>query len=216
MKNTYRALILAIYAATIPCVLGSAAKCFRSGRRRREIASQGVGAKRTRRALLLRIASPSIALLPDAAAPLTSAAPIRPAKQLHILVGRSLFINTASRLRRVYVSNPAVINSFTSSPSQIVVTAKSPGMSSLILWDEAGQSQTYTVSSDIEVESLQRSIQQAFPKDDIKVEAQQDRVSLSGTVSSDASSDAAGKLAGLYTKDVVNALLVKPSCISGR
>ena len=28
---------------------------------------------------------------------------------LHLLLGRSLFINTADRMRRVYVSNPAVL-----------------------------------------------------------------------------------------------------------
>src|SRR5580704_14496367 len=77
-------------------------------------------------------------------------------QSLHILVGQSIFIETPSRLKRVYVSNPAVVDSFTSSPSQIVVTAKVPGVSSLILWDETGQSQTYLVSSDMDVASLQK------------------------------------------------------------
>jgi pilus assembly protein CpaC len=130
-------------------------------------------------------------------------------QQMHVLVGRSLFINTLTRLKRVYVSNPAVIDSFTSNPSQIVVTAKSPGVSSLILWDESGQSQTYNVSSDIDVASLRDSIRVSLPNDVITVEAQQDRVSLSGLVTSDASAQAATKLAALYTKNVVNALLIK-------
>jgi pilus assembly protein CpaC len=89
-----------------------------------------------------------------------------------------------------------------------VVTAKTPGVSSLILWDEAGQSQTYLVSSDLDIASLQREIHEALPNDNIKVEAQQDRVSLSGTVSSDASDETAVKLAGLYAKNVVNSVVV--------
>ncbi len=72
-------------------------------------------------------------------------------QSLHVLVGRSIFIKTPSRLKRVYVSNPLVVDSFTSSPTQIVVTAKTAGVSSLILWDEAGQSKTYLVSSDLDV-----------------------------------------------------------------
>ncbi len=116
-------------------------------------------------------------------------------------MGRSIFINTLSRLKRVYVSDPLVVDSFTSSPTQIVVTAKAPGVSSLILWDEAGQSADLLVSSDLDVASLQKEIHEALPNDNIKVEAQQDRISLSGTVLSDASAEAAVKLAGLYTKN---------------
>jgi pilus assembly protein CpaC len=149
-----------------------------------------------------------IATLPDSATALTSST--EPASlPLHVLVGRSIFITTPSRLKRVYVGNPVVVDSFTSSPSQIVVTAKAPGVSSLILWDEAGQSQTYLVSSDMDVASLQKEILQALPNDNIQVEAHQDRISLSGTVLSDASSDTAAKLAGLYGKNVVNSMVVR-------
>ena len=85
-----------------------------------------------------------VATLPDVTTALSSST--RSASQsLHVLVGRSIFIKSTSRLKRVYVSNPLAVNSFTSSPTQIVVTAKQPGVSSLILWDEAGQSATYVV-----------------------------------------------------------------------
>ncbi len=141
-----------------------------------------------------------VATLPDATTALSSSA--RSASQsLHVLVGRSIFIKSMSRLKRVYVSNPLAVDSFTSSPTQIVVTAKTPGVSSLILWDEAGQSATYVVFSDLDVASLQKEIREALPNDNIKVEAQQDRVSLSGTVLSDASAEAAAKLAALYAKE---------------
>src|ERR1035438_4339068 len=46
---------------------------------------------------------------------------------LHLIVGRSLFVDTKERLRRVYVSNPAVLDSVTASPSQLVITAKAAG-----------------------------------------------------------------------------------------
>jgi pilus assembly protein CpaC len=146
--------------------------------------------------------------LPDATATLASSAEFA-SQSLHVLVGRSIFIKTSSRLKRVYVGNPLVVDSFTSSPSQIVVTAKTAGVSSLILWDEAGESTTYLVSSDLDVRNLEKEIQEALPNDNIKVEAQQDRISLSGIVLSDASSGAAAKLAGLYAKDVVNSLVVR-------
>jgi pilus assembly protein CpaC len=149
-----------------------------------------------------------LAALPDATTTLSSST--RSASQLvHLLVGRSIFIKSVTRLKRVYVSNPLAVDSLTSSPTQIVVTAKAPGVSSLILWDEAGQSVTYLVFSDLDVTTLQREIREALPYDNIKVEAEQDRVSLSGTVMSDASSEAAVKLAALYAKNVVNSVVVR-------
>jgi pilus assembly protein CpaC len=135
-------------------------------------------------------------------------------RPLHVVVGRSVFIRTPSRLKRVYVSDPAVVGTFTSSPSQIVLTAKAPGVSSLILWDETGKSQTYLVSSDLDVASLQQQIHQALPNQDIKVEGELERISLFGTALSDASSDEAAKLAGLYAKTVVNSLVVRPPHVS--
>jgi pilus assembly protein CpaC len=129
---------------------------------------------------------------------------------LHVLVGRSVFVKTVTRLKRVYVSNPLAISSFTSSPTQIVITANEPGISSLILWDELGQSASYVVFADLDVASLAREIHQALPSEDIRVESQMDRVSLSGTVMNDAALEQAGKLAALYAKVVVNSVVVRP------
>lgn len=149
-----------------------------------------------------------LAALPDATTRLSSST--RSESQLvHLLVGRSIFIKSTTRLKRVYVSNPLAVDSLTSSPTQIVVTAKAPGVSSLILWDEGGQSASYLVFSDLDVADLQREIREALPYDDIKVEAAEDRVSLSGTVISEASSEAAVKLAALYAKSVVNSVVVR-------
>ncbi|HTZ58263.1 MAG TPA: type II and III secretion system protein family protein [Acidobacteriaceae bacterium] len=149
-----------------------------------------------------------IAKLPDPTAELASSM-TSPSQSLHVWVGQSIFISTVSRLKRVYVSDPQVVDSFTSSPRQIVVTAKMPGVSSVILWDEAGNSATYWVSSDLNVVSLQKEIHQALPSDNISVEAHQDRISLSGTVWSEASAEVAVKLAGLYAKNVVNSVTVR-------
>lgn len=127
---------------------------------------------------------------------------------LHLVVGRSMFINTTSRLRRVYISNPDVLESFTSTPHQIVVTAKTPGISGLILWDEMGESKAYLVSSDVDVSGLHQALMDAFPSDNIRVEGRGDQIALAGTVSSGATADAALKLAGLFSKDVADSLLV--------
>ena len=151
--------------------------------------------------------------LPDTTASLSSST--RSLSQpLHVLVGRSIFVKSVSRLKRVYVSNPVAVDSFTATPTQIVVTAKTPGVSSLILWDEWGQSATYLVFADLDVASLQTEVRAALPYDNVVVTAQQDRVSLSGTASSEASAEAAGKLAALYSKTVINSVVIRQPHIS--
>ena len=132
------------------------------------------------------------------------------AEILHVTVGHSLFLNTKSRLHRVYLSDPNMLNSVTLSPNEIVVTAMGSGTSSLVILDEAGQAQSYVVSSDLDIAGLRTAMSQAMHGDTVNIEGSGDRVTLSGKVDSDAQADAAYKLAGLYTKEVANALTVRP------
>lgn len=129
---------------------------------------------------------------------------------LHLVVGHSMFINTAKRLRRVYVSNPAVLDSVTASPQQIVITARAPGVSSLILWDENGNVQSYEITTDMDVTDLRQAIRAAMPMSDVQVRGQEGQINLSGTVTSKAAMQQAIKLAGLYSKDVGNSLTLAP------
>jgi pilus assembly protein CpaC len=129
---------------------------------------------------------------------------------LHVIVGRSMFVNTPERLRRVYVSNPLVIESMTPSPNEVVITAKTAGTSSIVLWDEAGESKVFTVMADVDIAGLRESLAQALPADQVNVEVQQDKVFLAGVVGSDAEADIASRLASVYSKDIVNSLVVDP------
>jgi len=127
---------------------------------------------------------------------------------LHVVVGHSVLLQSADPLRRIYIGNPAVLESFTSSPTQVVITAKEAGNSSLVLWDNTGSSRLYTIYSDIDPKALQGVIQSAFPLENINVEAKEDKIYLSGTVPTVEASDAAVKLASLYSKSVANSLRV--------
>jgi len=131
-------------------------------------------------------------------------------KMLHLLVGHSLFLDTMPRLKRVYVSNPAVLDSYTASPHQVLITAKAPGVSSLVIWDDSGRSNVYTVSSDIDVSGLQAALNAAFPHDLIRASALQDRVTLTGVVATASEASAAEKLADGYAKTVENSIDLAP------
>ena len=157
-------------------------------------------------------ANPSVlaaATLPGAQASISRVGAI--GETLHVVVGHSIFLNTKFRLHKIYVTDPNILTSYTMSPNQIIVTAMLPGTSSLILQDENGQAQSYVVSSDVDVDGLRVAMTEAMRGDAVRVDGNGGRVVLSGTVTSDALSDTAVKLATLYSKDVANSLIVTPS-----
>ena len=130
------------------------------------------------------------------------------AQPLHILVGRSVVVNMQTRLKRVLASNPAVIEAVATTPTQVVVEAKSAGNSSLILWDEADHSRMLEVMVDLDVTGLRTAIEKAYPNQPIQAQADQGRIILSGTVPSQHAVDDLLKMAATYSKDVVNSLVV--------
>jgi pilus assembly protein CpaC len=129
-------------------------------------------------------------------------------KPMHLIMGHSAHITSEKRLARMYVTNPAVLSAYTASPNQVLVTAKDAGVSSLMIWDEAGDAHTYLFSSDVDVELLQGVLKAALPHDDIRVSGEQGRVLLKGIVGTKDSYQTAEKLAGQYSKDVSNALVI--------
>jgi pilus assembly protein CpaC len=129
---------------------------------------------------------------------------------LHLTVGRSVVLTSSTPLRRIYVANPAVLQTFTSGSAEIVLTARSAGVSSMVLWDEADTRRLYTVCADLDPEALRTSLAEAFPGALIHADTAQGQVFLTGSVATDAASDAAFKMASLYAKDVVNSLQVVP------
>ena len=129
---------------------------------------------------------------------------------LHVLVGKSVLINLETRVRRVLVSNPAVIDATATSPTQLVVTAKTPGTSSLILWDQAGQSKMLDVLVDVDISTLRDAVQQAYPGEPVQVQAEEGRVLISGTVSDPRVSEDLVKMAGVFSKDVINSTIPAP------
>jgi len=127
---------------------------------------------------------------------------------LHIVVGRSTVLRGTVPLKRIYVGNPTVLQSFTAGPSEVVLTAKVPGVSSLVLWDSNGGSRLYTVTADLDPEALRQSLREAYPKSNIRVEGKEGRIYLSGTVATQEIADGAAKLAIPYSKEIVSSILI--------
>ena len=141
-------------------------------------------------------------------------APQQPASEpaegetVHVLVGKSIVINVQQPMTRVLSSNPAAVETMATSPTQIVVEGKAAGASSLILWDQSGRSQVLDVVTDLDVGALRNAIQKSYPKENIQLEADAGHLLLTGTASNPRIVEDIGKMASVYSKDVVNSIIV--------
>jgi pilus assembly protein CpaC len=127
---------------------------------------------------------------------------------VHVLVGKSIVINVQQPLSRVLSSNPDAVETMATSPTQVVVEGKAPGASSLILWGKDGQSQVLDVVADIDIAGLRNAVQKTYPKENLDIEADGPRLLLTGTASHPRVAEELGKMAGIYSKQVVNSIVV--------
>lgn len=136
--------------------------------------------------------------------------PVGTQQVLHVFVGKSVIINVQERLKRVLSSNPVAVETLVTSPTQVVVEGKAAGTSSLILWDEAGNSQLLDVIVELDVSELRAAIERAYPNQKIDVQVDGARLILSGNVSAPSVAEELAKLAAPYGQ-VVNSLTVPVS-----
>src|SRR5437667_4033316 len=129
---------------------------------------------------------------------------------LHVFVGKSVVINLQSPVTRILSSNPSVVDTLATSPTQIVVEGKAAGSSSLIIWDATGHSQMLDVTVDVNISRLRTAIEETYPGQPITVQSDGAHLILTGTVSDAKIGDDIGKLAMLYSAGVVNSLVVAP------
>ena len=125
---------------------------------------------------------------------------------VHILVGHTVVVRTDTRLKRVLVGNPAVVTTTTTSPNELAITAAGPGSSSVVLWQEDNSSRIVEVFADVDVSMLRDAIRTSFPREPISAEAEEGRVVLTGTASSQAVIDQIAKMSQPFAKDLVNSV----------
>jgi len=129
---------------------------------------------------------------------------------LHLMVGRSLVISSPTRLKRVSIANPEIADAIIVSPYQILVNGKAAGGVSLVLWDEADQSQTFDLFVDLDILGISQKLREVFPNEPVRLEATKDVVILSGQVSSKETADKILELVSATTPKVTSLLEIPP------
>src|SRR5574340_1415435 len=103
---------------------------------------------------------------------------------LHLIVDRSLVVTSPSQITRVSLANPDICDAVVVSPTEILLNGKKAGATSLVIWGQSGQMQTFDIYVDLDVLDLTGDIRNTFPTEQVKVTVSKDIVTLSGHVSS--------------------------------
>ena len=158
-----------------------------------------------------QVASPQA---PNPASSLSTAPPAESEAQgsapLRVMVGKSLLINTTERLKRVSVTDPAIVDAIVVTPTQILVHGRAAGEVSLLIWDELERSRSFDLRVDVDVSAAAEEERRVFPDEQITVTPSRSAIVLSGHVSTEDISKRAGMIAEAYSKNVVNVLTFGP------
>ena len=129
-------------------------------------------------------------------------------EDLRVALGKSLVIDFPADIGRISTSNPEIVDAVAVTTREILLHAKGYGVATLVVWSKAGQRAFYNITVEHNLEPIRRLLKETFPKEDIRVQASRDSLSLVGKVSSQAVADRAAALVTPQAKSVVNNLQI--------
>ncbi len=120
-----------------------------------------------------------------------------PSAKLEIAAGNSHVIRHPVVLQRVSIANPEIADAVVVSAQEIVINGKNVGTTSVILWDNAGGRELYSVRVTPDVVTLREDLSAMFPDDSVDVNAAGTSLVVSGQVSNALKAEKVLALAGL-------------------
>jgi len=127
-------------------------------------------------------------------------------QKINLAVGKSLVIDTPAPVKRVSLASSEVADTVVISPRQVYLTGKAVGTTNLTLWGSDDRvSAIFDVVVAPDLSQLKEKLQEILPRENIKVIAAQDSITLSGDVSSTANlSQALAVTEAFAPKKVIN------------
>jgi pilus assembly protein CpaC len=106
----------------------------------------------------------------------------KPEKVLLLAKGASLLLENQVPIQRFSIGDPAVAEATVLSPVEVLVSGKSLGVTSLLVWGNDGQVRLYSVEVAADAPGLERYLDAVLPGEKISVSATGNSVTLSGQV----------------------------------
>ncbi len=137
------------------------------------------------------------------------------ANDLYVAVGKAVLVDTAKPIRRIAVGLGEIAETHAISRTEIMISGKTPGETSLIIWDTLGGRQFFNVkvsasaaASISNMDAIRRQLRMELPGQTVNATFDNNMVFLRGTVKDLTSSSRAVQIASSAGK-VVNLLNVK-------
>jgi pilus assembly protein CpaC len=152
------------------------------------------------------------ALAEDAAEPQAPAqpAPGAAARDLFVTVNKSVVLDSPVDIDRVSVANGEIAEAVAINLREVLVNGKSPGETSLIIWQQGGNKMFFDVSvrpSSVIVDTVRQEMREELEGQEVNLSFENNTVFLHGTVKDLVSAERAVAMAGTLGK-VINLLKV--------
>lgn len=168
------------------------------------------------------IAIAAATLVVTAAAPAPSEAQTRAAvsmggqsQLINLPRGSSMAVDLPADARDVIVPNPTIVEAVLHSPRRITILGLTPGESDVVVLDGSGRNVlALRVRVDAGISALQDTLNRIFPTHNLRAEAVNDSVILSGAVYSPGEADRAGQVARAFVsgpEKVINMMTIAGS-----
>jgi pilus assembly protein CpaC len=133
---------------------------------------------------------------------------------LVVAAGKAVLVDCAQPIERIAVGSVDVAEATAVSPTEIMLNGKTPGETSLIVWQQGGERQFFNVlvhassfTVDDRLDSLRRELRTELPGQTLRISSENGLIFLRGTVKDLTSSERAVQIASTAGK-VVNLLYV--------
>jgi len=128
--------------------------------------------------------------------------------RLAVAMNKTLVVNTRAPYKRVSIAAPDIADVNPVGATNLLLTAKKPGVTQMVLWDDGERSQVIDVAVGADLELLKDQLKQMFPTAKIDVSLAGGQVVLRGRVPSTTAAEQAVQLAQPFAPKVLNFLEV--------
>ena len=128
---------------------------------------------------------------------------------INITFGKSKVLDSTETIQRVSVTDTKVADVVIISPHQVLINGKRPGMTSLIIWKEDGTHNVFDLWITPNVELVRDRLGALLPDEDIEVDADLDKIVLSGEVHDIESMERIISIVKPHSPELINLMKIK-------
>src|SRR5579883_1770012 len=135
-------------------------------------------------------------------------------REISLIEGRGELLQFQNDIKTVAVSEPKIADAVVISPREVMVNAKGPGSTTLVVWEGAGAPQRFEIAvakDNSEWDGFLKKVQDNANGAPVMVAGTPESIVLTGSVKSAEESKRLASLAQTRTKNVVNLLQIPPA-----